>query len=92
MSQVFTYIDTVFLQIVTQYYDQRFALNHIACIIAYICVYSICYCLLEEIGLLICIKGDSKYFGYKVLQVNLSTTEKENLLFLTTTNMISNSS
>lgn len=52
----------------------------------------ICYCLLEEIGLLICIKGDSKYFGYKVLQVNLSTIEKENSLFLTTTNMISNSS
>ena len=41
MSQVFTYIDTVFLQIVTQYYDQRFALNHIACIIAYICVLSV---------------------------------------------------
>lgn len=52
----------------------------------------ICYCLLEEIDLLICIKGDSNYFGYKVLQVNLSTTEKENSLFLTTTNMISNSS
>lgn len=29
----------------------------------------ICYCLLEEIGLLICIKGGSKYFGYTVIHV-----------------------
>ena len=37
-------------------------------------------------------QGWLKLLWYKVLQVNLSTAEKENSLFLITTNMISNSS